>query len=399
SQWSHGNNVDDNRRTLTTSSVEVGSNSTTELELNEVVRSMPRVTSIPITSSNSSCDFCYRFHVNNHHHLQQSSRSGGGGGPIRRVSPHHSSRPYYYDHHHQPQYYQPYAPYPPQWYYLLGADSKAFRKHKHSHYHKDCKVCRQIVKQTFEQYYLGANSSGSMAVPGSSRVDGGGGGGGGTESPDSVVPMSLLSDHHSDPLLMDSAATPSPLPLVFLPRRRASCGHSCLKYSILFYCSAAVILAICFICYLTRIFGYLEAMPGVQFSSNGTPVVTEGVNLSEMEMLPTSVPMLLNGNNETTVKSELLNIVSTTLSTVMTTESPTEPFFSAATTTSPNTPGLLESLVRTEVIGLIVSSALMIIFFLGMVGAFLESVLALYESSAPSSPTSFSSPLERPSTR
>lgn len=104
-------------------------------------------------------------------------------------------------------------------------------------------------------------------------------------------------------------------------RRRASCGHSCLKYSILFYCSAAVILAICFICYLTRIFGYLEAMPGVQFS-NGTPVVTEGLQ-EEMEMLPTSVPMLLNGNNETTVKSELLNIVSTTLSTVMTTESPT----------------------------------------------------------------------------
>lgn len=115
----HGNNVDDNRRTLTTSSVEVGSNSTTELELNEVVRSSPSTTSTsvkhrlttsaqsdlhPITSSNSSCDFCYRFHVNNHHHLQQSSRSGGG--PIRRVSPHHhSSRPYYYD-HHQPQYFQ-----------------------------------------------------------------------------------------------------------------------------------------------------------------------------------------------------------------------------------------------------------------------------------------------------
>lgn len=55
-------------------------------------------------------------------------------------------------------------------------------------------------------------------------------------------------------------------------------------------------------------------------------MVTAGSGLQEemVEMLPTSVPMLLNGNNnETTVKSELLNIVSTTLSTVMTTEPPT----------------------------------------------------------------------------
>lgn len=41
---------------------------------------------------------------------------------------------------------------------------------------------------------------------------------GGAESPDSIVPMSLLSDHHSDPLLADSVLPSSPLPYVILPR-------------------------------------------------------------------------------------------------------------------------------------------------------------------------------------
>lgn len=48
-----------------------------------------------------------------------------------------------------------YAPYPPEWYYLLAADTKQFGKHRHTHYRKDCRQCRAIVRSTFEKYYLG----------------------------------------------------------------------------------------------------------------------------------------------------------------------------------------------------------------------------------------------------
>lgn len=64
-------------------------------------------------------------------------------------------------------------------------------------------------------------------------------------------------------------------------------------------------------------------MPGVQFSTSGTPVMSDQNWSEPEEMLPTSVPSTLFVNNETTVKSEMLSIVSTTLSSVIssTTES------------------------------------------------------------------------------
>lgn len=102
------------------------------------------------------CVECHRFHHNQHRPESTGVKSGG----------HFTSPPL------SPSL-NPYAPYPPQWYYLLGGDSKLFRKHKHSHYRKNCKTCQQIVRDTFELYYLGNNNSNTMPTKTGDQLDGG----------------------------------------------------------------------------------------------------------------------------------------------------------------------------------------------------------------------------------
>ena len=200
-------NVSDNRRTLTTSSAEIG---------DVPSHQSSSIKHSPINNNNNnnvdpSCDYCYHFHVNNH----QTHRRNNHSSQSHVESQDSPLSSYIY---HQP----PYAPYPPQWYYLLAADTKQFRKHKHSHYRRDCKVCRQIVRKTFEQYYLRNNLSIAMQPSNNNRrIIANGSGSDSPDSSGSLVPMSFMSDHHSDPLLetaTSSSNSVSPLSIVFLPR-------------------------------------------------------------------------------------------------------------------------------------------------------------------------------------
>lgn len=326
----------DNQRTLTTSSVEVGESNRHHHHHHH--RNHRHHRSSPGKCLEQSCDYCYQFHVNNHRTaLRPNSSSNRNNHPYQLYGQ------------------QSYAPYPPQWYYLLAADTKEFRKHKHSHYRKDCRTCRSIVKRTFEQYYLNNNNLTTSVVGGEQSI------GDQSETPESsnsLVPISFMSDHHSDPLLdsinTPNSATSSPFPMVVMPRRRANCGHSCLKFSILFYCSVAVILAICFICYLTKMFGYLEMMSNMP--SDSTITVTS----SPMDEL------LISNNGQMVNDSEIPSLTNST--TNSSSINSIEEFN--------QTPSMFE-MVQGEVIGIIVCSALMIIFFLGLIGAFLESVLCL----------------------
>lgn len=118
--------VPSQQRTLTTSSVEVD----------------PTV----------HCADCYHFHQNHHRRLSNETtvKSSGYRSPsFYHTTPTTSPQP--------PPATLGYAPYPPSWYYLLSSDSKRFRKHRHSHYRKNCKTCQEIVRHTFEQYYLHNN--------------------------------------------------------------------------------------------------------------------------------------------------------------------------------------------------------------------------------------------------
>lgn len=114
--------------------------------------------------------------------------------------------------------------------------------------------------------------------------------------------------------------------MLFRDRSRASCGHSFLKYSILFYCSIALILSVISICYLTKLFG----------------IMTD-------ELSTTTRIDFGTANNQTS--SQL----------VMELDGPQ---------------GVLDT-IRLELIGIIVASAFMIIFFLGLIGTLLESILCL----------------------
>ena len=42
--------------------------------------------------------------------------------------------------------------------------------------------------------------------------------------------------------------------------RKSSCGHSCLRYAIVFYCTLMVISCICIICYSSRFFGLVTTL-------------------------------------------------------------------------------------------------------------------------------------------
>lgn len=102
-----------------------------------------------------NCDHCHRYHAS--HHL---------GSPTK--VPEVCSRPINYQSSWsaapfgQPSHMFPASlvttttPSPPPIfspasYYLLGSDT---RRHKHTHYHRNCRTCRQIVRETFERYYL-----------------------------------------------------------------------------------------------------------------------------------------------------------------------------------------------------------------------------------------------------
>lgn len=117
-----------------------------------------------------SCEECVRYQAkkhHHHHHHQQPQRSSQEQhqAASRKVSKKSSklsrtpsSVPYL-----KPSF--GFRPHPPQWYYLLGADSNKFRKHKHTYYHKNCKQCKAIVRQSFEHYYLGQNSISTLGYP------------------------------------------------------------------------------------------------------------------------------------------------------------------------------------------------------------------------------------------
>ena len=160
------------------------------------------------------CPDCQQFHHNHHRIYVQN----------------HHPHPHHQKHNKRPVYLPAtssgYAPYPPQWYYLLAADTKKFRKHRHTHYRRDCRQCREIVRSTFEQYYLRAGqqpqpqphllSSSSTTTMGENS------------SPDSIGSISLdphyhqqqqpysSSAYHSRPppsptFLANNSPTPSPL--------------------------------------------------------------------------------------------------------------------------------------------------------------------------------------------
>ncbi|KAH7637494.1 hypothetical protein HUG17_8598 [Dermatophagoides farinae] len=273
-----------------------------------------------------------------------------------------------------------YAPYPPQWYYLLAADTKKFRKHRHTHYRRDCRQCREIVRSTFEQYYLRAGqqpqpqphllSSSSTTTMGENS------------SPDSIGSISLDPHYHQQQQPYSSSAyhsrpppsptflannSPTPSPLGFYSRSRASCGHSCLKFTILFYCCISVIMAICFICYLTRMFGLMAPSGGnfiAYYPSKNYSIIDAGGDnnhfISSINSTPTNELNLSDNDDDNNNISS--SIMITGSNDVMDPELPAT--------------SLLET-IRLEMIGLIISSAFMIIFILGLIGAFLESILCL----------------------
>lgn len=94
----------------------------------------------------SSCQECVQFHQNQH------ITSLNNGKEQTSYYPEISSQ------------LLSYAPFPPEWYYLLAADTKQFRKHRHTHYRKDCRQCRAIVRSTFEQYYLGYSNNHQLCL-------------------------------------------------------------------------------------------------------------------------------------------------------------------------------------------------------------------------------------------
>ncbi|KAH9426487.1 hypothetical protein DERP_013669 [Dermatophagoides pteronyssinus] len=307
------------------------------------------------------CPDCQQFHHNHHriyvqHHNNHKRPVYLPITPITSSSHHHSN----HNHPLSSNIGDGYAPYPPQWYYLLAADTKKFRKHRHTHYRRDCRQCREIVRSTFEQYYLRAGQPPSTTMgqissryqPQQQRsidmmmTDE-------NSSPDSIGSISL--DYHQQPYSSSSpptflASSPTPSSLGFYSRSRASCGHSCLKFTILFYCCIAVIMAICFICYLTKMFGL---MAPTTTTSNFIQYYPSSTNYS-----------IINDDNFNSSNESILMDNNSSLM-IMDTVDPELP----ATT-------LLET-IRTEMIGLIIASAFMIIFILGLIGAFLESILCL----------------------
>ncbi|OTF76845.1 hypothetical protein BLA29_003815, partial [Euroglyphus maynei] len=309
---------------------------------------------------------CQQFHHNHHriyvhHHYKQNNNS--------------KKRPVYLP-HTPTTITTGYAPYPPQWYYLLAADTKKFRKHRHTHYRRDCRQCREIVRSTFEQYYLRADqlpqlsSNTTTMGPISSRhhsqqqqqrsmdiMDD-------NPSPDSIGSVSL--DHHQyqpysssyharSPPSPTFLTSPTSSPLGFYSRSRASCGHSCLKFTILFYCCIAVIMAICFICYLTRMFGLMAPTSSsgnfITYYPSTNYSIIDDSSINDASSMNSSNELIFSDNNSSMM--------------IMDNQDPELP----AT-------NLLET-IRIEMIGLLIASAFMIIFILGLIGTFLESILCL----------------------
>ena len=141
-----------------------------------------------------------------------------------------------------------------------------------------------------------------------------------------------------------------------LNRRRASCGHSCLKYTILFYCSVAVILAICAICYFTKMFGYID--PSLSFGSHHQP--TSVIAASTYNQTDSF-------SNNSTLDSSSGNTTENTGSVEWTTVNVNNDSHTAK----------IIDMLRAEIVALVIASVVMIIFFLGLIGGFLESVLCL----------------------
>lgn len=106
-----------------------------------------------------NCDHCHRYHAS--HHLGSPTKvpevcsrpinyqSGWSTAPFGQSS--HLFAPPLVTTTTTPS---PPPIFSPASYYLLGSDS---RRHKHTHYHRNCRTCRQIVRETFERYYLQNN--------------------------------------------------------------------------------------------------------------------------------------------------------------------------------------------------------------------------------------------------
>ena len=175
------------------------------------------------------CPDCQQFH-HNHHRIYVQHHNNHKRPVYLPITPITSSSHHHHNHPLSSNIGDGYAPYPPQWYYLLAADTKKFRKHRHTHYRRDCRQCREIVRSTFEQYYLRAGQPSSTMGQISSRyhqqqpqqqrsidmmmTDE-------NSSPDSIGSISL--DYHQQPYSSSSpptflASSPTPSSLGFYSR-------------------------------------------------------------------------------------------------------------------------------------------------------------------------------------